>query len=64
MRAMNLVSLDAYPRGQVIVNLDNVSIIRESDNDTVTIYLIDESFVQVPHSLQQLSDIVGAKSLE
>jgi len=61
---MNLVNLDAYPRGQVIVNLDNVSIIRESDNDTVTIYLIDDTFVQVPHTMLQLAELIGARGLE
>jgi|GEM_PF-2791056 hypothetical protein len=60
---MNLVNLDAYPRGQVIINLDNVSIIRESDNDTVTIYLIDDTFVQVPHTMSQLSELIGARGL-
>ena len=52
---MNLVILDAYPRGQVIVNLDNVSIIRESDNDT---------FVQVPHTMLQLIELIGARGLK
>lgn len=61
---MNIVNLDAYPRGQVILNLDNVSIIRESDNNTVTIYMIDDTFVQVPHTLSQLSELIGAQSLE
>lgn len=61
---MNLVILDAYPRGQVIVNLDNVSIIRESDNDTVTLYLIDDTFVQVPHTMLQLIELIGARGLE
>ena len=60
---MNLVNLDAYPRGQVIINLANVSIIRESDNDTVTIYLIDDTFVQVPHTMSQLSELIGARGL-
>jgi hypothetical protein len=54
--------LDAYPRGGVIVNVDNISIIRESDDNTVTIYFIDETFVQVPHTLGQISELVGAKS--
>jgi hypothetical protein len=61
---MNLVNLDALPRGQVLVNLDNVSIIRESDDNTVTIYFIDETFVQIPHTLPQISELLGAKSLE
>ena len=61
---MNLVILDAYPRGQVIVNLDNVSIIRESDNDTVTLYLIDDTFVQVQHTMLQLIELIGARGLE
>jgi hypothetical protein len=61
---MKFLYLDAYPRGQVIVNLDNVSIIRESDDNTVTIYFIDETFVQVPHSLAQISELVGAKNEE
>jgi len=62
--SMAFINLDAYPRGQVIVNLDNVSIIRESDDNTVTIYFIDETFVQVPHSLTQISELVGAKNEE
>lgn len=61
---MKFLYLDAYPRGQVIVNLDNVSIIRESDDNIVTIYFIDETFVQVPHSLSQISELVGAKNEE
>jgi len=59
---MNFVCLDARPRGQVIVNLDNVSIIRESDDNTVTLYFIDETFVQVPHALSDLSSLIGARS--
>jgi hypothetical protein len=59
---MNFVCLDAHPRGQVIVNLDNVSIIRESDDNTVTLYFIDETFVQVPHELADLSNLIGARS--
>ncbi len=61
---MSLVHLDAYPRGQVIINLDNVSIIRESDDNTVTIYFIDDTFVQVPHTLAQVSELLGAQNLE
>ena len=61
---MSLVMLDAYPRGQVIVNLANVSIIRESDNNTVTIYFIDETIVQVPHTLSQIGELLEARSPE
>ena len=61
---MKFLYLDAYPRGGVIVNVDNISIIRESDDNTVTIYFIDETFVQVPHTLSQISELIGAKSEE
>jgi hypothetical protein len=61
---MKFLYLDAYPRGGVIVNVDNISIIRESDDTTVTIYFIDETFVQVPHSLGQIGELVGAKREE
>jgi hypothetical protein len=50
---MKFLYLDAYPRGGVIVNVDNISIIRESDDNTVTIYFIDETFVQVPGANEQ-----------
>jgi hypothetical protein len=61
---MKFLYLDAYPRGGVIVNVDNISIIRESDDNTVTIYFIDETFVQVPHTLGQISELVGATTEE
>lgn len=61
---LKFLYLDAYPRGGVIVNVDNISIIRESDDNTVTIYFIDETFVQVPHTLGHISELVGATSEE
>jgi hypothetical protein len=61
---MKFLYLDAYPRGGVIVNVDNISIVRESDDNTVTIYFIDETFVQVPHTLGQISELLGATSEE
>ena len=59
---MPFVSIDALPRGQALINTDQVTYVREEGEDMVTtIYFADGGSVRTPHPLSEAWDVLEGR---
>jgi len=59
---MPFTTVDAYPRGQVLINIDQITYVREEGEDQVTtIYFSDGASVQTPLSVTSVWDVLEGR---
>ena len=57
-----LIELDAHPRGQVLINLDQITTINVVPHG-MRMNFVGRSYADVPHSPEQLREILAGTNL-